>query len=212
MDISYDPEEYNNIPFSQLEGFSVDHNGKRYRIETMGVMIEIPKGAIEEGLTVNIKVGIAMHGPFSYPTDMHPISPILFLCPQEKVQLLQPIKIVLPHFIDYSMQDDPGMILLKAYHDYHKDGKYHFKPLNSKTNKSNAISLFKEKRYNYCRLSLDHFCFICVGKEVDEQTARKFKYSLTCVKPIECKNCADIYIYLSFDMPNCKEVSIITQQ
>ena len=168
----------------------------------MGVMIEIPKGAIEGRLTVSIKLGIAMHGPFSYPTDVHPISPILFLCPQEEVRLLQPIKIVLPHFMDYSMQDDPGVIVLKAYHDYHTDGQYNFKPLNSKTK---GLSLFKHERYSYCLLSLDHFCFTCIANHVDEQSARKFNYSLTCVK--SHWNCEDIYIYVSFNMPNCRQVS-----
>ena len=201
VDILYDPEEHGNIPFLQpLETLSFDHNGARYRNESMGVMIEIPKGAIEEGLTVDIKVGIALHGPFSYPTKMHPISPILFLCPQKEVQLLHPIKIVLPHI----MQDDPEVILLKSHHsDYNgKKSVHHFKPLECKT----KVSLFKHKKVNYCHFSLDHFCFVCIG-EIDEQTARNIGYSLTCVKPKVCKNSPDeIYIYVSFNMPPCKQV------
>ena len=191
-------------PFLQpLETFSFDHDGARFKNEKMGVIVEIPKGAIEDGLTVNIKVGIALHGPFSYPTNMHPISPILFLCPQEEVQLLQPIKIILPHI----MQDDSGVILLKAHHsdtDYNGEKTvHHFKPLESR---AKVMSLFKHKKGNYCLFSLDHFCFTCIGKE-DKKTVSNFGYSLTCVKPKVCKDCSDVYIYVSFNMPPCKEVS-----
>ena len=191
-------------PFLQpLETFSFDHNGARFKNEKMGVIVEIPKGTIEDGLTVNIKVGIALHGPFSYPTNMHPISPILFLCPQEEVRLLQPIKIILPHI----MQDDSGVILLKAHHsdtDYNGEKTvHHFKPLESR---AKVMSLFKHKKGNYCLFSLDHFCFTCIGKE-DKQTVSNFGYSLTCVKPKVCKDCSDVYIYVSFNMPPCKEVS-----
>ena len=203
VDILYDPEEHGNIPFLQpLETLSFDHNGARYRNEKMGVMIEIPKGTIEEGLTVNIKVGIALHGPFNYPTSMHPVSPILFLCPQEEVQLLQPIKIVLPHIIE----DDSGVILLKSHHsDYNREkNEYQFQLMEPK---AKVLSLFKHKKVNYCLFTLEHFCCFCIGKEKYEQIARNVGYSLTCVNPIACKNSPNKnYIYVSFNMPPCKEV------
>ena len=43
--------------------------GMRYRNEPMGVTIDVPEGAIEEGL-LDIKVGFVLYGPFSYPDSL----------------------------------------------------------------------------------------------------------------------------------------------
>ena len=179
-----------------LEVLSFDHMGAKYRNEGMGVMIEIPEGAVEEGMVVTIKVGIALHGPFNYPTNVHPISPVLLLCPEKEIHLLKPIKIVLPHIMD-SLQEDEVM-LLKAHH---------FNGCSFTPIKSESMMLFKQKRFNYCLFSINHFCYMCIGRDRSKSEAEKFGYDLTCVVPKVCKKSDKIFIYLSFNMEPCIKVS-----
>ena len=179
-----------------LEVLSFNHMGAKYRNEGMGVMIEIPEGAVEEGMVFTVKVGIALHGPFNYPINVHPISPVLLLCPEEEIHLLKPIKIVLPHIMD-SLQEDE-VTLLKAHH---------FKGCSFTPIKSESMVFFERKRFNYCLFSINHFCYVCIGKDRSKSEADEFGYKLTCVMPKICKGHDKIFIYLSFNMKPCIKVS-----
>ena len=66
-----------------------------------------------------MEVAVALYGPFQFSNGKQPISPILWLCPQEDVTLLKPMTIVLPHtMIDLSPDDAQkfGVSFAKADH------------------------------------------------------------------------------------------------
>ena len=64
------------------------------------ITLRIPEGAVAEGEKIHFEVGVAMYGPFVFPENTQPISPILWLCVVEgDAQLRKPFQIVLPHYL-----------------------------------------------------------------------------------------------------------------
>ena len=109
-----------------IDTLSFTKAGMRYRNEPMGVTIDVPEGAIKEGF-LDIKVGLALYGPFSYPDGLRPVSVVLLMCPQQEVTLLKPIRVILPHIIDCAQDNidcgNCGLTPLKACHDNYDDLK-----------------------------------------------------------------------------------------
>ena len=75
-------------------------NGREYTNVDHDITLRIPKGAVAEGEKVHFEVGVAMYGPFIFPENTQPISPILWLCLSEgNAELKKPFQIVLPHYL-----------------------------------------------------------------------------------------------------------------
>ncbi len=129
-----------------IDMLSFTEAGMRYRNEPMGVTIDVPEGAIKEGF-LDIKVGLALYGPFSYPDGLRPVSVVLLMCPQQEVTLLKPIRVILPHIIDCAQDNiNCGLTPLKACHDNYDDVK--------KTNKFEVfdvenLKVSKHKSFSY---------------------------------------------------------------
>ena len=89
------PIPLNFIHHEQLE---CDHNGCNYTIEGHDITVRIPEGAVAEGEKIHFEVGVAMYGPFIFPDNTQPISPILWLRQLEGgTQLKRCYQLVLPH-------------------------------------------------------------------------------------------------------------------
>ena len=83
--------------FLHYERCDCDHNGLNYVIKDHDITLRIPEGAVTEGEKVHFEVGVAMHGPFHYPANTQPISPILWLHIVEGVKLNIQFELILPH-------------------------------------------------------------------------------------------------------------------
>ena len=57
-----------------------DSNGIEYTIEEYDITLRIPKGAVSEDQVIHFEIGISMasHGPFTFPDNTQPISPLCF--------------------------------------------------------------------------------------------------------------------------------------
>ena len=73
----------------ELEYHSSEHN----------FTIKIPKGATKKRGTTEIQIGLALHGPFTFPDRTQNVSPILWLCAIPDTKLRKPVQITLPHCI-----------------------------------------------------------------------------------------------------------------
>ena len=63
----------------------------------MCVCIDLSSGRVRK---VHFEVGVAMYGPFIFPENTQPISPILWLCLlEEDVELKKPFQVILPHYL-----------------------------------------------------------------------------------------------------------------
>jgi hypothetical protein len=70
-----------------------------YRSDEHDFSICIPKGALKKRATVEIQVGLAIHGPFTFSENSTNVSPILWLCSIPDTKFKKPITITLPHCI-----------------------------------------------------------------------------------------------------------------
>ena len=70
-----------------------------YRSEEHNFSIRVPKGALKKRGTVEIQVGLAIHGPFTFAENSTNVSPILWLCSIPDTKFKKPIQITLPHCI-----------------------------------------------------------------------------------------------------------------
>ena len=116
--------------FSQR--FKCDCSSQKYTLDGHDITIIIPEGAVAEGKKVEFDISVAMYGPFIFPENTQPISPILWLYPQEaKVKLNKPIQIIMPHCM-------VGLHQLHVMKSDHKDrdieGYYHFNQCTSENN------------------------------------------------------------------------------
>ena len=85
------------ISFLHYEQLKCDYYGLDYMIENHDITLKIPKGAVAKREKI-LEVGVAMHGPFIFPENTQPISPILWLhLLEEDVKLNKPIELILPH-------------------------------------------------------------------------------------------------------------------
>ena len=99
-----------------------DTNGGDYHSMAHGFRIVVPKGAIKKRTSVEIQFGVTMHGPFEFPSNKKPVSPILWVSAKPESKLRKPIEITIPHFLDmssgtgdrYGKKINKGMSFLKA--------------------------------------------------------------------------------------------------
>ncbi len=189
-----------------IDTLSFTKAGMRYRNEPMGVTIDVPEGAIKEGF-LDIKVGLALYGPFSYPDGLRPVSVVLLMCPQQEVTLLKPIRVILPHIIDCAQDSDYsncGLTPLKACHDNYDDVK--------KMNRFEAfdvedLKVFKHKSFNYSSFHIDHFCYVCLAAGT---RPLNISYCLSRINPqvFPLNRVSTMCFCVCFCMKACLEVSI----
>ena len=150
------------VPYlDPIEVITFDHSGGEYINKAHSIIIRVPRGAIPKGVKVGIEVGVTLHGPFSFPQNTKPVSPIVWLCMQQDVHLRKPVEVVLPHCIrglKEGEHDDLELRFLKANH--HEDvvtseGQcaYHFLPLEGEATFTPSCGT----------VYTQHFCFLCIS-------------------------------------------------
>ena len=141
-----------------------------------------------------MEVAVALYGPFHFCEGKRPISPILWLCPQENVSFLKPVTIMLPHTMTDLSPDDVqnfGVSFAKAdpCSTALCDGKQKYV---FKTYKELSVLQMDEKGHSIT-LQVDHCCFWClqmsekdkVPPDVAQQMARKMGYFIHCIECFE---------------------------
>lgn len=78
-----------------------DHCGTEYIIDDHDITLRIPEGAVPVGESIKFEIGVVLYDPFIFPENTRPISPIVWLCIQEDIELkkVKPIQLILPHFL-----------------------------------------------------------------------------------------------------------------
>ena len=161
-----------------------DNQCLEYTIEDHDITLRIPEKSIPDGEKVHIQIGVAAYGPFIFPKNTQPISPIVWLCILEKgIELQKPFQLVLPHYLT-------GLTIERiSYHqvkfvkairnDFTSDeqrGLYKFDfcdpdPLFASTG---------DKSYGV--LESTHCCFYCLEAEETPELANDASYCLTRIE------------------------------
>ena len=162
---------HNKLHFFYHKILECDDGGLEHTIDGHNITIRIPQGAIAEGERLHIEVGVTLFGPFTFPGNCSPISPILQLCPTETDYKFQkPISVILPHFLsEETIQKlNPGEIsFAKAMH--HSIGPEKRRQ-NFKFEHTDTVPKFASSgSRNFGVLQIQHCCYLCIvkGKDVE---------------------------------------------
>ena len=194
----------------KIRKFKVNHTGKEYCIKSHDIVIKIPPLAVTVDVSIDVEVGVLLHGPFVLPPNSRPISPIVWLCVKNKVNFHKPIDITIPHFI----KDQPfdakklGIKFMKASHHTHlfPNGKkmFSFNPVGR-----DSTTHFTSLKGT---LKTHHFCFLCIAAPDSKDLHEHAAYCLTRVDPLTWNPSIqrqEIYFIVSYFLSTCLQVSII---
>ena len=183
-------ENVSSVPFvDPVTVLEFDSSGKECTNISHDITLKVPENAIPHGLVTHFELAVALYGPFQFSNDRRPISPILWICPQEDIVLQKPIEIVLPHVLNNGLTNEDishyGLQFYKADHtDYivKPNGRrqYAFRPLND------DMQFISDKDESFGILRTTHCCFLCItamqNAELSQDMAQKKGYCLSCIE------------------------------
>ena len=98
----------NDVEFvGSIQVIACDRSGGEYR--NGSITIRIPKDAVRD--SIELEVGVAIHGPFIFPDDLRPVSAFLWLNVAKETaedadfEFLNEIEVQLPHYLHLSKSD-----------------------------------------------------------------------------------------------------------
>ena len=166
-------------PVDKLE---ISSNSGRYCNVPLGVYIDIPRGAVPESRLLRVEVGVCLYGPFEFPGNLYPITPILMLHPQHDVQLNKSVRITLPHVIESATDTDVKALGIKVIKgspncQLGESGQYVF----DKTIEDSNLSFYTIGSKGFVTFLLSHFCFITVLASTKREVAER---AMCCICPL----------------------------
>ncbi len=185
-------------------------SGAAVHSEDHDIHINIPEGAILPGETLSIEVGVALFGPFVFPEETVPVSPIVWLCvtsaDQQNYQFLKPVEITLPHCLDPSSGSSSlhHRRFLKANHTFsgEGDGFYSMLPTDG------TAVFYHGKALG--TLYTDHFCSFCIAERITEDEATAANFCMIMARPKRPQPPYDIYFGVMFCLATCIKVVYCT--
>ena len=78
-----------------------DHSGGIYTVDDHDIQLKVPRGAIKKRVTADIQIGVCLHGPFAFPPNTQPVSPMIWLHIGPDVKLAKPVEIKIPHCLQF---------------------------------------------------------------------------------------------------------------
>ena len=175
-------EKLVQIPFLYHHLLECDYNGLEYTIEDHDITLKISTGAVAKGERVHIEIGVALYGPFTFPEKTQPISPIVWLCIQEDVELKKPFQLILPHFLIGLSKETlhhHQIKFSKASHKYLlENGQMIYKFQNCDTKPLLASCGNK----SYGMMKSTHCCFYCIQANQTLEVARDAGYCLARIE------------------------------
>ena len=173
------------------------------------ITVRIPEGAVAEGEKIHFEIGVAMYGPFIFPDNTQPISPILWLCLlNENVDLKKPFQIVLPHYLTGLSRERVQYYQIgvaKASHNDYTfvDGQMTFKFQSSEIE---AVLASRGCR-SYGVLISKHCCFYCLEANHTPELAKDAGYCLTRIESFLTPQRNEIYFSVTYFLETCLRVS-----
>ena len=167
------------------------HDGRWYYDELNDFDMKIPAGAIPEGESITIDIGVALYGPFQYPEGPRPVSPVFWVCvrDQKDFQFLKPVKVTISHCLNLESHDDIkslGLTFLKGDHEMNlqkmqqAEGDVLIEPLK----KSGVIQT-------------THFCCRCLSCKETLEFFEKANFCMCSVIPEEFFPGQPLHAYFS---------------
>ena len=188
-----------------------DYSGLEYTFEDHDITLNIPEGAVAKSQKIHIEIDVTMYGPFAFPRNTLPISPIVWICLLEKdAKLKKPFQLILPHFLTGLTKDklyNHQVSFAKAVHHNYtvtvEDGqmKYKFNPCESKP-------LFASSgNKSYAVLKSEHYCFYCLQANHTPELIRDAGYCLTRIERSASPQRNEVYFVATYFLKTCIQVT-----
>ena len=200
-----------HIPFiDPVTVLVCDHRGIEHTLVDHDITVTIPPGAIPKWKVVHFEMAVALYGPFNFPSSTRPISPILWLCPQEEIEFNSPIMVTLPHFLTCSLSqqelDQLGVGFAKADHNDYSGSKesqnvmFNFQPCSVQPQFN-----YKEKQ-GFATMETRHCCFLCLTTKQCPQLAKKAGFTFSRIDYMSVSSTHVVNFCVSFFLPSCLKV------
>ena len=198
-------EKNAQVPFLYNQLFECDCNGQEYTIEEHDITLRIPEGAVSKGEKIHFEIGVAMHGPFTFPENMRPVSPVVWLCILgEGVDLKKPFQLILPHFLTGLSRERLRFHQIQFAKANHKDialvdnqQMYRFNSCTSRT------LLASSGCKSYSVIESAHCCFYCLEANHTHEMVKEAGY---CLARIEQPHEHSVYFTAMYFLDTCKMV------
>ena len=191
-----------DVPFvEKISSYTCDHRGSTLSIHD--ITVTIPPGAIPDEVAAHIEMGVALYGPFKFPDNCQPVSPILWFCIQEDIKPLLPLSFRLPHVIADLSQANITFAKAGHHHTYRdsmKRNMFTFEPVNI-----GESDFTRESGYGY--LSSKHCCFLCLSAEnITQDLALQKGYCLHILTENRSPASYRILLIFTYFLRTCLEV------
>ena len=202
-------EKKAHVPFLDYQLLECDCNGREWTNVDHDITVRIPEGAVAEGEKIHFEIGVAMYGPFIFPDNTQPISPILWLCIlEENVELKKPFQVVLPHYLTGLSKERlqyHKVGFSKASHDHIIVGNQ----MMYKLQKSEIEPIFASSGCrSYVVLESNHCCFYCLEAKKTPELAMDTEYCLTRIESSRSPERCEVYFSATYFLETCLRVSI----
>ena len=166
------------------------------------IKLQIPPGAVAEGVTGHIDIGVAFNGPFQYPPGLVPVSPVFWICVrgQENFQFQQPVTVTVRHclHIDFCTRaPSSGLTFVVAKHSSNSYERLQAESRGTFT--SGCTGMISTKH-------LSCLCICC------DNAFDRTEYSLIqvpaespCHATVDLHSATDISYYITYNLPYCIE-------
>ena len=185
-----------------------DSNGKDYTIENHDITLRIPEGAVAEEEKIHLEMGVAMYGPFIFPENTQPISPILWLCLlEEDVELKKPFQVILPHYLTGSSKERIKYHQVRFAKANHSDYTFVGNQMSYRFQSCDTKPLFASSGCkSYGILMTNHCCFYCLEAKVTRELATDAGYCLVRIEHSPMRRRDEIYFTIIYFLDTCLKV------
>ena len=207
-------ENITHTPFiDPVEVIACDHRGIRHTLTDQDITLDIPEGAVPKERVVHLELAVALYGPFSFPANTRPISPILWLCPQEEVEIKSPIRVTLPHFVTGVSEEELsklGVTFAKADHnDYSGSKESRNVTFNFQTH-SEQSNFFSTETQSFGTLETRHCCYLCITAQQCPELARQAGFYFSRIDYVTKSSTYVTNFCVSFYLPSCIRVCLFS--
>ena len=205
----YSAKKTANVPFLDHQMLEVDCNGREYTNVDHDITLRIPEGAVAEGEKVHFEVGVAMYGPFIFPENTQPISPILWLHLLEKnIKLNKCMELILPHCYTGSVAPPDQITFAIADHSCLNElatdsdrPHYLLKLWEMGTN------FYMDQMYGAIQMNFCSHIFCIVKQIKDRHWSQGIRFSLARVDLQQSQTVHEFHFYGLFDLATSRIVS-----
>ena len=189
------PPSNNDLVSDDINVVSFDENGGTFCAAEHGVTVTVPSGAVPSGIVAEMKFAAATIVPVKFFNDVLPVSAIIWLCMNVKLQ--KPIQLQMPHFVNIKTENQARSL------QFTKSDSHNVPTM--KVIKGGTFPIGE----SYGTIEIDHFCYYCITTSVKVENIPQNLYRIIAIKeaqPNVASNLWNIHICVIPLLPTCLKV------